>query len=69
MYSCFLTCIARSGNAILQSIKSSDALYTSPVLPLAENAFMYIVISDTLFYLFYMDVMFRNKVIELKKIE
>ena len=27
---------------------------------------MYIVISHTLGYLFYMDVMFRNKVIELK---
>ena len=27
---------------------------------------MYIVITHTLIYLFYMDVMFRNKVIELK---
>ena len=27
----FLTCIARSGNAILQSIMNSDALYTSPL--------------------------------------
>ena len=34
----FFTCIARSGNAILQSIMNSDALYTSPVSPLAENA-------------------------------
>ena len=27
----FLTCIARSGNAILQNIMNSDALYTSPL--------------------------------------
>ena len=38
---CFLTCIARSDNAILQSIMNSDALYTRyfiTVSPLAENA-------------------------------
>ena len=27
----FLTCIAKSGNAILQSIMNRDALYTSPL--------------------------------------
>ena len=27
----FMTCIAKSGNAILQSIMNSDALYTSPL--------------------------------------
>ena len=26
---CFMTCIAQSGNAVLQSIMNSDALYTS----------------------------------------
>ena len=64
MYS-FLTCITRSGNAILQSIMNSDVLYTSPLCRhWRKMLYVYIVISHTL--VFYMDVMFGNKVIELK---
>ena len=67
----FLPCIARSGNAILQSIMNSDALYTSPLcrhwrkiyITIYIYIYIYIVISHTL--VFYMDVMFGNKVIKL----
>ena len=60
----FLPCIARSGNAILQSIMNSDALYTSPLCRhWRKILYIYIVISHTL--VFFMDVMFGNKVIKL----
>ena len=51
MYS-FLTCIAKSGNAIRQSIMNSDALYTSPLcIAIGGKCFMYIVISHTLVFI------------------
>ena len=57
----FSTCIARSGNAILQSIMNSDALYTSPLGRHWQK--MLYVYSYT--FVFYMDEKFGNKLIEL----
>ena len=61
----FLTCIAKLGNAILQSIMNSDGLYTilHHYVAIGGKCFMYIVTSHTLG--FHMDVMFRNKGIAL----
>ena len=60
----FLTCIATSGNAILQSIMNIMMLcIIHHCVAIGRKCFMYIVISLTLG--FHMDVMFRNKVIEL----
>ena len=51
----FLTCIARSGNAILHSIMNSDALYTSPLCRHWRKmlyVYIYIVIIHTLVFLY-----------------
>ena len=41
----FMTCKSQSGNAILQSIMNSDALYTSPLVITGEICYIFIVFS------------------------
>ena len=60
----FLTCIARSGNAILQSIMNRMHCILHHWVAIGGKCYMYVVIRHT--FVFYIDVMFRNKVIELK---
>ena len=64
MYS-FLTCIAKSGNAITYYRVSLIVMLCilHHCVAIDGKGFMYVVISHTLG--FHMDVMFRNKVIEL----